>query len=71
MGDLSLAEFRQRCREVAVVYRGQADELDALAEAHWLLGDTFVTQGIYEAGVIFEKTERAMQTLATELEESS
>jgi hypothetical protein len=68
--DFTLDEFRQRCREIAAVYRGQADEFDALAEAHWLLGDTFVTQGIYEAGEIFKKTERAMETLALELEGS-
>jgi hypothetical protein len=68
MADMTLDEFRQRCREIAIVYRGQADEFDALADAHWLLGDTFVTQGISEASLIFERTQQACETLATELE---
>lgn len=68
---MTLHEFRQRCREIAIVYRGQADEFDALAEAHWLLGDTFVMQGIYEAEQIMGRTQAACETLATELEDEA
>lgn len=65
MADMTVEEFRARCREVAIVYRGQADELDALADRKWMPD---AGQGVWEVEQIMKRTEAACETLATELE---